>query len=178
MKIVCYGDSNTYGHDPRNYFGGRYGADSRWVEILAKKTGWEIINEGMNGREIPGKPIPVPTDVDMVFVMLGTNDLLQGVSSNSAAEKMEQWILSLGEGKEKLLLIAPPSMQFGEWVRERKLIEDSVRLSKSYAALARRIGVRFVDAEKWNILMAFDGVHFTGEEHKAFAEKLWKELNR
>ena len=24
MKILCFGDSNTYGYDPRGYFGGRY----------------------------------------------------------------------------------------------------------------------------------------------------------
>ena len=32
MNIICFGDSNTYGYDPRGYFGGRYGADCRWVE--------------------------------------------------------------------------------------------------------------------------------------------------
>ena len=35
MNIICFGDSNTYGYDPRGYFGGRYDADSRWVDILA-----------------------------------------------------------------------------------------------------------------------------------------------
>ena len=24
QKILCYGDSNTYGYDPRAYLGGRY----------------------------------------------------------------------------------------------------------------------------------------------------------
>ena len=39
MKVICFGDSNTYGYDPRGYFGGRYDADSRWVDILATETG-------------------------------------------------------------------------------------------------------------------------------------------
>ena len=39
MKVICFGDSNTYGYDPRGYFGGRYDADSRWVDILAANTG-------------------------------------------------------------------------------------------------------------------------------------------
>ena len=34
MKVICFGDSNTYGYDPRSYFGGRYDADIRWVDIL------------------------------------------------------------------------------------------------------------------------------------------------
>lgn len=29
MKVICYGDSNTYGYDPRSYIGGRYPAGAR-----------------------------------------------------------------------------------------------------------------------------------------------------
>ena len=32
MKIICFGDSNTWGYDPRGYFGGQY--DHPWPEIL------------------------------------------------------------------------------------------------------------------------------------------------
>ena len=31
MNVICFGDSNTYGYDPRSYFGGRYDADNRWA---------------------------------------------------------------------------------------------------------------------------------------------------
>ena len=78
MNVICFGDSNTYGYDPRGYFGGHYDADSRWVDILAKKTGWTICNMGQNGREIPSSTLPFPADTDLLIVMLGTNDLLQG----------------------------------------------------------------------------------------------------
>ena len=37
MQIVCFGDSNTYGYDPRSYLGSRYPADGRWVDLLAEK---------------------------------------------------------------------------------------------------------------------------------------------
>ena len=46
MDIICFGDSNTYGYDPRGYFGGRYDADCRWVDILAVENGWTIFNMG------------------------------------------------------------------------------------------------------------------------------------
>ena len=39
MKVICFGDSNTYGYDPRSWIGGRYEPDSRWVDILAAETG-------------------------------------------------------------------------------------------------------------------------------------------
>ena len=60
VTVLCFGDSNTYGYDPRGYFGGRYEADSRWVDILAEKTGWTVCNMGQNGREIPTSAPPLP----------------------------------------------------------------------------------------------------------------------
>ena len=59
MNIVCFGDSNTYGFDPRSWFGNRYDAESRWPDILESKTGWNICNLGENGREVP---VRLPTD--------------------------------------------------------------------------------------------------------------------
>ena len=86
MKVICFGDSNTYGYDPRDHFGGRYDEDSRWVDILAAKTGWTVLNMGQNGREIPTAAPAVSADTDMLIIMLGTNDLLQGQSPEQAAE--------------------------------------------------------------------------------------------
>lgn len=84
VTVICFGDSNTYGYDPRSYFGGRYGADSRWVDILAAQTGWTISNMGQNGREIPSSAPTFPADTDLLIVMLGINDLLQGRSPEQA----------------------------------------------------------------------------------------------
>ena len=80
MKVICFGDSNTFGYDPRSYFGGRYDGDNRWVDILAVKTGWKVCNMGVNGREIPSSAPQFPADTDLLIVMLGTIDLLQGKS--------------------------------------------------------------------------------------------------
>ena len=38
---VFYGDSNTYGYDPRSMMGDRYPQDVRWTGILQKETGWD-----------------------------------------------------------------------------------------------------------------------------------------
>lgn len=53
MRVCCFGDSNTYGYDPRSFLGGRYAAENRWVDILQSKTGWEIINQGMTAGDPP-----------------------------------------------------------------------------------------------------------------------------
>ena len=172
MRLLCFGDSNTYGYDPRSLFGDPYDRENRWVDILAVKTGWTVMNQGMNGREIPDKPVSFPADTDLLIIMLGTNDLLQFWSPEAACEKMERFLESLTLKRDKILLIAPPPMKYGEWVLDQELIDDSIALAKHYHALAARLGIRFADAGEWNIPLAYDGVHLTGEGHKAFAQGL------
>ncbi|MDO4268611.1 MAG: GDSL-type esterase/lipase family protein [Eubacteriales bacterium] len=176
MKIICFGDSNTYGYDPRGYFGGRYDADCRWVDILAAETGWTISNMGQNGREIPVAAPAFPVDTDILIVMLGTNDLLQGRSQEQAAERLERFLADISLDRSKILLIAPPPMAVGEWVPSPQLIEDSRIFAWLCQALAERLSIRFADAGKWDIPLAYDGVHFTEQGHKAFAAGLLEEL--
>ena len=181
MTILCYGDSNTFGFDPHSYVGGRYGADCRWVDILAAETGWDVANEGMNGREIPRNPYALRlltehAPVDIFFVMLGTNDLLQGASAKEAAARMEAFLNPLLPHCKQFLLVAPPPMKCGAWVPTDKLVIESIRLAEEYKLLAEKMNIPFVDTHLWNIELTFDGVHFTEEGHHTFAEKLGKEL--
>jgi len=175
-KSICFGDSNTYGYDPRGYFGGRYDADNRWVDILATETGWTVCNIGQNGREIPAAAPVFPKDTDLLIVMLGTNDLLQGCSPEYAAGKLERFLSEITLSQDKLLLIAPPPMAPGEWVPSQQLIDASKTFARCCQELAERMGIRFADAGKWDIPLAYDGVHFTEQGHKAFAARLLEEL--
>ena len=176
MKVICFGDSNTYGYDPRGYFGGRYDADSRWVDILAMETGWTISNMGQNGREIPSAAPAFPADTDLLIVMLGTNDLLQGRSPEQAAERLERFLSGISLEQGKILLIAPSPVTQGTWVPSPQLIDDSRAFVRLCQVLAERLGVRFADAGKWDISLAYDGVHFTEQGHKNFAAGLLEEL--
>ena len=49
-RIVCFGDSNTFGHNPLD--GSRLPRDQRWTGILSDLLGeeYEIIEEGLCGR--------------------------------------------------------------------------------------------------------------------------------
>ena len=186
MKVICFGDSNTYGYDPRGYFGGRYEGDSRWVDILSAETGWTVCNMGQNGRKIPSVVPAFPDDTDLLIVMLGTNDLLQGRrptndllqgrSSEQTAERLERFLAAVLLERSKILLIAPPPMALGEWVPSQQLIDASYTFARLCQALAERLGIRFADAGKWDISLAYDGVHFTEHGHKAFAAGLLEEL--
>lgn len=178
MKIVCYGDSNTYGYDPRSFFGGRYPAEIRWTDRLAQASGAEVVNAGMNGREIPRRERDLcaaaeqiaAQRADLLIIMLGSNDLLMGADSAEASARMERFLERL-KG-EHILLVAPPPMQYGEWVTEETVKQESRLLAEAYRVLAERWGVRFADAGEWGIGLAYDGVHFSEEGHRAFAGRV------
>ena len=174
MTLLCIGDSNTYGYDPRSYFGDRYPADVRWTERLGT---WKTVNCGMNGLAVPFNHT-VFTDLirskspDVVAVMLGTNDLLEGANAEMTAKRMEAFLTDIKDICPKLLLIVPPPMQPGEWVQSQKQIDESVKLGQEYCELAKKLEIYYADAGEWHAELAYDGVHFTPKGHKAFAEGL------
>ena len=181
VRILCFGDSNTYVYDPRGFFGDRYGVEDRWVDLLAKKTDHEIINAGANGREIPRNPYALRfltehAPMDIFLVMLGTNDLLQGASAKETTARMEAFLNQILPHCKQILLVAPPPMKRGAWVPMDELVTESIYLGDEYKLLAEKLNIPFVDTRHWNIELAVDGVHFTEAGHHAFAEKLRKEL--
>ena len=187
MKILCYGDSNTYGYDPRSCFGDRYGAEDRWVDLLARKLNCTAINEGENGRQIPRREWEIhclkqlldrEKDTDLLLIMLGTNDLLQGTTVEGICGRMEAFLKELDFDRTRTVLVAPPPVVRGQWVESQALTDASRELIRGYKALSAGLGVTFADTEAWNIPMTFDGVHFTEEGHRAFAEALIPILNK
>ena len=187
MKILCFGDSNTYGYDPCSFLGSRYPTECRWTDLLGRILHCETINAGQNGREIPEREgefrefeglLDRQQPIDLLIILLGTNDLLQGNSPEAAAGRMEVFLNRIGLMKSRILLIAPPPMQHGEWVPDQALIHASMALNQEYKTLSERLGVAFADAGEWNIPLTFDGVHFTEEGHRAFAEGISNYLNK
>lgn len=179
-QIVCIGDSNTWGYDPRGFGGGRYPAAVRWTAQLDSLPQWVIHNLGENGREIPhsafalrllGQQLEALAPLDGMCLMLGSNDLLCGASPAAAAARMEDLLDRLGAYGAPLLLIAPPPFCPGTWVAEEQLTHSSARLAGLYRTLAQDKAIAFADAGEWDIPLAFDGVHFTEEGHRRFAEQ-------
>lgn len=176
MQVLCFGDSNTYGYDPRSYFGGRYAPEDRWVDRLAAKTGWTIRNQGLNGQQIPRQAVPIPPGTELLILMLGTNDLLQGCSPAEAVDRMAAFLSLLPLPREKLFWVAPPPLAYGEWVQTQRLIDDSAAFARLCRERAAELHIRCGDAGQWGVSLAYDGVHFTEQGHRAFAEGIYKEL--
>jgi lysophospholipase L1-like esterase len=114
--------------------------------------------------------------VDLFLVMLGTNDLLQGASAREAAARMEAFLNLLLPYCRNILLVTPPPMTRGAWVPADVLVAESIHLAEEYKLLAEKLNMPFVDTRHRNIDLTFDGVHFTEEGHRTFAENLGKEL--
>ena len=182
-RVLCFGDSNTFGYDPRSYLGSQYPPEVRWTGRL-EAAGWRVLNAGQNGRCVPGpKEFPAVSallrrsqPLEAVTVMLGSNDLLQepSLSPRELAGRMERFLEGIREAANpaRLLLIAPPPMRPGTWVQDRETLERSAQLGPCYARLAQALGISFADAGAWSIPLAFDGVHFLPEGHAAFARGL------
>ena len=179
MKVLCFGDSNTYGYDPRGYLADRYDEQSRWPELVAARTGWEVVNGGLCGREIPrtNQWLPSFSEYDCVLLMLGTNDLLQGATAKEAAARMEYFLSALLPLCHQILLVAPPPMQRGVWVPTEALVTESINLAEEYRLLAEKLHISFVDTRHWRIELAFDGVHFSENGHHTFANCLKESLS-
>jgi lysophospholipase L1-like esterase len=192
--IICYGDSNTYGYDPRLGGGGRYPQGERWVDILAEKLGCRMENHGVCGRCIPStnsQILQIKNQFDewkntdppvQIWIMLGTNDLLMG-NPNTASEVAGQMkyfletLLSYDVSASDILLVAPPHMRRGTWVEDEALVNESLKLGSEYKKVSKLLGTRFADAGKWDIDLCFDGVHLSETGHLEFAENMIANLN-
>lgn len=192
--IFCFGDSNTYGYDARSMFGERLPETERWPDILEKRFGWKVINAGMNGRRIPQEPWSLESfdhqlskekDVDLILIMLGTNDLLDSFSPDikKTGACMEQFICHVlrhpavdGNGN-KILLVAPPPTNIGHFDEENAWYDkEAGKFGSCYKEIAEKYGLRFADAGQWKLPLAHDGVHISPEGHKIFAEKIGEVL--
>ena len=188
LRLVCFGDSNTYGFDPRGFLGGRFGPEVRWTGRLAAMCpDWTVLEQGMNGREIPHTAgqmadldalLTKAAPVGLFFVMLGTNDLLDCPAGTAAellsivAGRMDRLLIHLTERGVPTLLIAPPTLGPAATVSSTDAVEASHRLGDAYRALAERHGVCFADAAGWGLPLLFDGIHLSAAAHARFAEKL------
>ena len=187
-RILCYGDSNTFGYNPHSYWGEPYPDDVRWTGIL-QSNGWDVVNCGQNGREIPStegglsaveRLISAAMPVDVVTVLLGVNDFLchPNFTAEDVTARMERLLERIVKTnwEIRILLIAPPPLRGGEWVTDTRIVTESVRLAPCFRALAGKLGVSFADAGAWNVALDYDGAHFRPEGHAAFAKGLMEAL--
>jgi lysophospholipase L1-like esterase len=191
--VVCYGDSNTHGFDPETM--GRFARAVRWPGVLAAVLGpdVQVVEEGLNGRTTlwddpyldgrNGRQYLLPclrshAPIDLVVLMLGTNDLkahfgLEPYEIAAGAGALVDVILGSGTGPDggrpAVLLVAPPLL--GEVTGVSELwgfggaIAKSAELPRLYRAVAGMKGVAFLDAATLVSAHPADGVHLPAADH-------------
>jgi len=202
--ILCYGDSNTWGQKPDK--SGRYPVDVRWTGLLQKALGdaYYVVEEGLGSRttdlEYDRKPgrngrtylepcLDSHLPIDIVILMLGTNDLK--VEFHRSAQDIAQAVSGLVDIiKEKttyqrarpaqIVLVSPIYIDYAQPDFERLYVptyydhgsaDKSRQLAPEIEIVADQKGCVFVDAARV-AHAGEDGIHFSAEAHTALAEVL------
>nr|WP_210347792.1 SGNH/GDSL hydrolase family protein [Agrobacterium rosae] len=200
--VLCYGDSLTWGFDAENL--GRHAFEDRWPSVLQKALGTDVnvVAEGLNGRTTAyddhladcdrnGARI-LPTllhshaPLDLVIIMLGTNDLKRGIGSGNAvgAVKGVERLINLvrshvwsfdDEQPEILIVSAPHICETGNETFAAMYagaIEQSQMMGSLYRDLADDKGCGFFDAASVAVTTPVDGVHLDAENTRAIGRGL------
>lgn len=201
--IVCLGDSNTHGYcaDPNDCadHGNRFNEQERWPCVLQQLLGndYHILEEGLSGRttvfpdplheSMPALDVAYPIlmshePVDLLIIMLGTNDTKDRLGMNAACialgmnrliEKCKS-VPCWGDHAPNLLIICPPHI--GEELRDPCMgdtcAEKSRELHKYLEPVAKNQGCAYFDAEGIAEFNKIDYMHLTRKGHRQLAEKI------
>lgn len=196
-KILCFGDSNTYGYTPAT--GVRFDECTRWTGRLSALLEKEylILEEGMNNRNgffknpqsikmcgVDYLPIYLQNhkDIDICILALGTNDaqFFYNLDKQTVQNGLQSLTNSLLDANsETKIIIIPPvkiqpnilngifSMQFD--LSSVKRIEDTF---EEYKNFAQTNGFYYLDLNEFVKPSEADGLHYSLDSHKIIAEKV------
>ncbi len=202
--ILCFGDSNTWGADPAG--GPRFGPEVRWTGVLQRELGerYRVIEEGLNGRttvwddpiepDRNGKRYLVPClethePLDLVTIMLGTNDLKRrfGLSASDIAQgaaHLAHVARQIGRNTAgeppAVLLIAPPAVsKLTEYdLMFEGAAEKSRRFGYYFRLAAGWAEVEFFDAGSAVTSSDLDGIHFAADQHANLGRAIAEQVRR
>jgi len=185
MKVVCIGNSIVKGFPHRQ--------GQSFPSVLRVRTGWQVINKGVNGDSTSMVLRRFPADVlahqpDKVLILTGANDFIyQTASPMEAMKNIEQMIDMSQENGIETVLLTPlqcnPPQAAQEWmagesvdyqVVNQKLSELSTLIRS--AAIARGcamvdLGLKYIGFGKYH-----DGLHPTSEGQEWIAQCIIEEL--
>ena len=213
--ILCYGDSNTWGFIPDKNrpdvkASNRFPWEIRWTGQLEKKLGgdWRVLEQGLNGRTTMfdcfmeehrnglkdiDTCLLTAMPVDVVIIMLGTNDCKQEFRKSPylMSHGIQRLILKIkggmygyGPGGEapKILVVSPPRITegvFDGWLSV-EFDEDSVKrcaeLGEYYRLTAQANEVDYMDAGALISADPADGIHMNQDGHAKMAEMIYEKL--
>lgn len=189
MKILIYGDSNTWGYVPdvngytKDAVNKQYPIKNIWWYSLAEK--YDVIVDGVMGRTINSEHpylegrnststilqnLNSVHHVDLVILQLGTNDCkkIYNLSAEDIANQMREFIKIIQHRlRAKIILISPSLIKEGNRITDKYYKggeEKSNELDGCYEKLAKEIGVEFISG--LNLPVGEDGEHLTVDGHR------------
>jgi len=205
-RIVCFGDSNTWGFNPLN--GERFAESVRWPTVMANMLGMEysVIEEGLNGRTTVfndpvedfrnGSRYIIPClntnkPVDLVILMLGSNDIKSIFNANpffitKGMAKLVELIQKSECGKNatspKILVAAP--VEIGKNIMKSATAEYfhqyapdvSRMLQEYYMEMAQEYGCEYINAALFAKPSEIDCVHMDEENHLRLAQAMARKV--
>ena len=194
-KILCYGDSNTFGFNPID--GSRFDEQARWTALLQKKldSDYQIIEEGACDRtgfvdndkgflfsaqrHFP-KMIAKIKDVDILILWIGSNDLQfkYDISFHQIERGLKKLILVAKSKVKKIILIPPVILNnnvlegYFNFQFDETSISKSKKAGKIYKKQAQICHCEFFDINEFTKPSDIDGLHYDKIGHKIIAEKL------
>ncbi|MBS0208297.1 MAG: SGNH/GDSL hydrolase family protein [Planctomycetes bacterium] len=197
--ILCFGDSNTWGYIPGT--AARYERHNRWPGVMqaALGAGFLVIEEGLNSRTTvlddptrgPGRNgltylgpcLDTHAPIDLVLLMLGTNDLKHrfGLSAGDIAVNITALLSTIqksGTGpasaSPKVLLMSPPHI--GPLTGLADIFEGaegkSQQLARHYQQAAAQFNVEFFDVATQVTASPLDGVHWAADQHTRLGARM------
>ncbi|MFT5130126.1 MAG: lysophospholipase L1-like esterase [Rhodothermales bacterium] len=197
-SILCYGDSNTWGFIPGTDYE-RHPYHRRWPGVMAGLLGdgFLVIEEGLSGRttvyddptfldrngrvHLPSV-LDTHTPVDLVIIMLGTNDTKHHLGLNAddiarGAAWLVNYVLASqagpGKGAPHVLLAAPVAISDAAPLVCGHAFdgapEKSRQFPRAYGELAEQLGVPLFDAATAASPDDADGLHLDEPAHQALA---------
>lgn len=201
-QILCFGDSNTYGLIPGTTE--RYGWDTRWTGILDEKIrekGYRVIEEGLCGRttvfddplrdgrrgtELLSVLLETHKPIDMVVLMLGTNDCktVYDASAEVIGKGVERLLTQIESSNpdSKVLLVSPIELGYGVWEDgfdpefNETSLEVSKKLPKVYKRIAKERNLYFLPASRFANPSERDREHLDEKGHKILADAIFQKL--
>jgi len=194
-KILCYGDSNTFGYNP--YDASRYDVHTRWTAILQNILGnkYLVIEEGgcdrtgiadndkgfeFSAQKHFPKLLSETGKVDILVLWIGTNDLQFKYNLNfEQIEKgLEKLILTAKNYAQKIVFI--PSVELSDNILDgffsfqfdKGSVLKSEKMSEIYKKLSKTYNLEYFDINKFVKPSPNDGLHYDANGHKIIAQKL------
>lgn len=202
-NIICFGDSNTHGYNSKT--GGRFEVGERYPTVLQELLGSKYyvaeegvsgrtnclndpIEEGLNGLEVITPCLLTHEPIDLLIIMLGTNDTKQrfNLTSKNIAMGLRRLVLKAMNTKgvwrnnPNVLIITPVSIdeRYKDTYVFETMGEGCSRKSKElhtyYQEVANELGCLYLDANTIEgiELYPYDYMHLSKDGHRALAKKL------